>query len=200
MTLYCKAGPDGTLLGDCPFAQYVRLVLEEKGLEYELQPTVQDTKPVWLVEYYNGKLPALRHGKECYVEADVIAVAGLFPATAKYLKHTPDGDADDAELLEVLETKLAALEQHLQRSEERTGPFLVGDGTAVTLVDCSLVPKLYHLQTGVTAFKGQIVADKLVAEYPALQSYMNTMFERSSFQKTVYPKETVAWGWGNARN
>jgi glutathione S-transferase len=168
MTLYCKAGPDGTLLGDCPFAQYVRLVLEEKGLEYELQPTVQDTKPVWLVEYYNGKLPALRHGKECYVESDVIAeyldfffpqpaltakkqetaaaeeaVAGLFPATAKYLKHTPNGDADDAELLEVLETKLAALEQHLQRSEERTGPFLVGDGTAVTLVDCSLVPKLF---------------------------------------------------------
>jgi hypothetical protein len=46
MELYCKAGPDGTETGDCPFAHYVRLVLEEKGLDSELKPTVPETKPV----------------------------------------------------------------------------------------------------------------------------------------------------------
>ena len=60
MTLYVKAGPDGKSLGDCPFAHYVRMVLEVKGLEYELKPSVQDTKPSWLIEYYDGKMPALR--------------------------------------------------------------------------------------------------------------------------------------------
>ena len=73
MTLYVKAGPDGTSLGDCPFAHYVRLVLEAKGLEYELIPSVTETKPSWLMEHYDGKMPALRHRKECYVESDTIA-------------------------------------------------------------------------------------------------------------------------------
>ena len=123
MTLYVKAGPDGKSLGDCPFAHFVRMVLEAKGLEYELKPSIQDTKPSWLIEYYDGKMPALRHRKECYVESDTIAaylefffpkpeltpnsdsdadaaaaaVDGLFPAMARYIKHTPDGDEVDVE-------------------------------------------------------------------------------------------------------
>ena len=73
MTLYLKAGPDGTSVGDCPFAHYVRIVLNEKGLEYDLKPSTQDTKPQWLIDFYDGSMPALRHRKECYVESDVIA-------------------------------------------------------------------------------------------------------------------------------
>lgn len=72
MTLYLKAAEDGQSVGDCPFAHYVRMVLEEKGLEYQLKPTPPDGKPTWLLEYYDGKLPALRHRKECYVESQVI--------------------------------------------------------------------------------------------------------------------------------
>ena len=84
MILYVKAGEDGTSVGDCPFSHYVRMVLEEKSLSYELRPTTHDTKPNWLLEYYDGQLPALRHQKECYIESDVI-VAFLnyfFPAAA----------------------------------------------------------------------------------------------------------------------
>ena len=33
MELYIKAGPDGTSVGDCPFAHFVRAVLSMKGLE-----------------------------------------------------------------------------------------------------------------------------------------------------------------------
>lgn len=218
MTLYLKAGPDGTSVGDCPFAHFVRLVLEEKGLEYELKPSVQETKPSWLIDFYEGKMPALRHRKECYVESDVIAqyldfffpkpslkvssaeladraeaaVAGIFPAIAKYLKHTPDGDAEDLELKSNLEACLARLEQHLNES----GPFMAG--SSVSMIDCSLAPKLYHMQTGIDAFKDNAINVK--TQFPAVGAYMDTVFARASFQKTVYPKEVVTWGWGNARS
>ena len=222
MSLYLKAGPDGKSLGDCPFAHFVRLVLEEKGLEYELIPSVQETKPDWLIEYYEGKMPALRHRKECYVESDVIAeyldfffpepalkatkaateaaeaaIAGFFPAVAKYLKHTPDGDAEDTELRENLEQVLANLESHLQRSD-RTGPFLVGNGEQMTLVDCGLIPKLYHMESGLEAFKGNAI--DVSQSFPAVRAYMDTMFARESFTKTQYDKSVVEWGWGNARS
>ena len=218
MTLYLKAGPDGTSVGDCPFAHFVRMVLEEKGLEYELKPSVQETKPQWLIEFYDGKMPALRHRKECYVESDVIAeyldfffqdpalkvdkslmdaaeqaVEGLFPAIAKYLKHTPDGDAEDLELKAGLETALTKLETHLSSVD---GPYMTGH--SFSLVDCSLAPKLYHMQTGVRAFKNGSI--NFPNQFPILDAYMKAVFDRPSFQKTVYPTETVTWGWGNARN
>lgn len=218
MTLYLKAGPDGTSVGDCPFAHFVRMVLEEKGLEYELKPSVQETKPAWLVEFYEGKMPALRHRKECYVESDVIAeyldfffrdpqlktdktamtaaedaIAGLFPSIAKYLKHTPDGDDDDMALKTDLETSLTKLNTHLTSVE---GSFMTG--SAMALVDCSLAPKLYILQTGLQVFKDDAV--DIPKQFPALAAYMEAVFSRPSFQATVYPPETMKWGWDSKRN
>lgn len=223
MTLYVKAGPDGTSLGDCPFAHYVRLVLEAKNLDYELAPAVQDTKPDWLIEHYEGKMPALRHRKECYVESDTIAayldfffpqpeltapdgddaaaaaaaVDGLFPAMAQYLKRTPDGDEVDAEKRDNLKSKLAALDAHLSK-DSRTGPYLVGDGSVLRLNDCKLAPVLYHMTTGLAAFKANAI--DVAREFPAVQKYMDHMFATPEFQKTVYPAATVEWGWGNARS
>ena len=217
MTLYLKAGPDGKSVGDCPFAHFVRMVLEEKGLEYELKPSVQETKPAWLIEFYDGKMPALRHRKECYVESDVIAeyldfffkdpplktdealmdaaedaVTGLFPAIAKYMKHTPDGDEDDLELEKGLRESLTKLNAHLNSVD---GPYMAGH--SFSLVDCSLAPKLYHMKTGVAAFKNNAI--DFQGDFPSLSAYMDAVFDRPSFQKTVYPVEVVTWGWGNAR-
>ena len=72
MILYLKAGEDGTSVGDCPFGQQIRMVLEEKNIPYQIKPCTQDTKPNWLVDYYDGQLPALRHKKECYIESNII--------------------------------------------------------------------------------------------------------------------------------
>lgn len=221
MTLYIKAGPDGTSVGDCPFAHFVRMVLNEKNLDYEVRPSTQETKPAWLIEHYDGKMPALRHRKECYTESDVIcqyldfffqeptlagdkqamadaseAIDGFFPAVAKYLKHTPDGDEEDTELKANLKAALQKLETHLKR-DDRTGPYLVGDGGKVTLVDCSLAPKLYHMQTGLKVFKDNAI--DIATDFPAVQAYLDTMFQRPSFVETLYPEETVVWGWSNAR-
>jgi glutathione S-transferase len=221
MTLYIKAGPDGKSVGDCPFAHFVQMVLHEKNLEFDVRPSTQETKPAWLIEHYEGKMPALRHRKECYTESDVIAqyldfffqepalsgkkqamadadeaVDGFFPAVAKYLKHTPDGDDEDLELKANLESALQKLETHLTRVD-RTGPYLVGDGESLTLADCSLAPKLYHMQTGLKAFKDSAI--DIGSTFPSVQAYMNAMFARQSFVDALYPEETVLWGWSSAR-
>lgn len=219
MTLYLKAGPEGpSSVGDCPFAHWVRLVLEEKNLEYQVQPAVEETKPQWLIDHYGGKMPALRHQKECYVESSVICdyldyffpepplkspnkgllgeaeavTEGFFPALAQYLKHTPDGDDDDKQLEAALQDKLSKLDEHLSNH----GPYLVG--SQLTLLDLSLAPKLYHMVVGLEAFKKE-GAINVQQQYPNLHSYMDGIFARESFQKTVYPRETVIWGWSNAR-
>ena len=222
MTLYIKAGPDGTSPGDCPFAHYVRMVLGEKNLEYTITPATQETKPDWLIDHYGGSMPALRHRKECYVESDVIAqyldfffiepklspynkkqtteasesIEGLFPAIAKYLKHTSDGDEGDLELKGGLETALLKVEAQLSR-DGKTGDFLVGNGEQITLLDCSLAPKLYHMVIGLKAFKdGAIDVEN---QFPLLHRYIEKVFDRKSFQESIYPEETVIWGWSNAR-
>lgn len=226
MTLYIKAGPDGESVGDCPFAHFVRMVLHEKNLEYELRPSTPDTKPSWLVDYYGGSMPALRHRKECYIESDVIAeyldfffqtpplsdypkkimnagkdsLDGFFPAVARYLKSTDNGSEEDLQLKSKLESSLAKVEEQLKGGEnnEKTGPFLVGDGEHVTLLDCSLAPKLYHLSIGLKAFKDGAIDIK--TQFPGVQAYMDHVFATSSFVDASYPEETVVWGWSNARS
>ncbi len=223
MTLYIKAAEDGTSAGDCPFAHYVRMVLHEKSLEYELQPATQETKPDWLVDHYDGKMPALRHRKECYVESDVIAqyldfffqepklnpygskkmeeagecTNGFFPAVARYLKSTENGSEDDLALKSNLEDALGKIETQLSR-DGMTGSFLVGDGEQITLLDCSLAPKLFHLSVGLKEFKENAV--DLAASFPKVKAYMDAVFERDSFKNALYPEETVIWGWSNARS
>ena len=214
MILYIKAGPDGTSVGDCPFAHFVRLVLEEKGLDYTVQPCTAETKPQWLVEHYQGKMPALRHRKECYTESGTIAdylefffpepslqfkksttvdgssvVEGFFPAVAQYIK-APEGQ--DEEQLQALQDKLTAMNRHFVES----GVAFV-EGDSMTLSDCRLVPQLYHLQTAIEGFK--LGTPNIEDSYPQIFAYYERCASRPSFQATIYPKDTVLWGWGNAR-
>ncbi|KAL3796771.1 hypothetical protein HJC23_010918 [Cyclotella cryptica] len=218
MTLYVKPAQDGKSVGDCPFAHFVRMVLHEKGLEYELLPTTQENKPNWLLEGYGGKMPALRHRRECYVDSDVIAqyldfffqepkmsimgkeateastaVDGFFPAMAKFVKHTPNGDEEDKEKQAALEEKLQKLEEHLSQ-RGRTGPYLVGDGEQFALLDCSMAPKLYAMDVCLEKIKDNPI--DLKGKYPAVRKYMDEVFARQSFQDTAeYGPETVVWGW-----
>ena len=217
MTLYVKPAEDGKSVGDCPFAHFVRMVLEEKGLEYDLLPTTQENKPNWLIEGYGGKMPALRHRRECYVDSDVIAqyldfffqepkmsimgeestkasaaIDGFFPAFAKFAKHSPNGDEEDKEKQAALEEKLQSLEEHLSQSG-RTGPYLVGGGEKFTLMDCSMAPKLYAMDVCLEKVKGDPI--DLMGKYPAVRKYMDDLFARKSFQDTVEYGPEVVWGW-----
>ncbi|KAL9182908.1 hypothetical protein ACHAXT_004187 [Thalassiosira profunda] len=219
MTLYVKPAEDGKSVGDCPFAHFVRMVLAEKGLEYDLVPSAPETKPQWLLDDYGGKMPALRHRRECYVDSEVIAqyldfffqepelsvggeatekataaIEGFFPAMAKFAKHSPNGDEEDKEKQAVLEAKLQTLDDFLGEGE-RTGPYLVGDGEAFSLLDCSMAPKLYAMDVCLKEIKGNAVD---MGTYPKVRQYMDALFARPSFQSTVeYGPETVVWGWSS---
>ena len=74
MELFVKAGPEGTDIGDCPFAQYNRMVLAAKGVSYTTTPCTADTKSDWLVESYEGKMPCLLHEGEARVESEDISL------------------------------------------------------------------------------------------------------------------------------
>lgn len=225
MVLYLKAAEDGTSAGDCPFAHYIRMILEEKGLNYDVQPcSGPDDKPNWLLDYYEGKLPCLKHKKEAYVESNVIAayldyffpppkapsketkaaledaekaLTGFFPSVAGFLKDV-DGDGDDSsESIAKLRESLGALEDHLGT----TGYLNVssgGDDDTFGVLDCRLVPQLYHLAVGIEKFKSG--KPDLATEFPKTHGYLARSMERSSFQNTKYSPETIEWGWSNARN
>eukprot|EP00538_Stauroneis_constricta_P000088 CAMPEP_0119552264 /NCGR_PEP_ID=MMETSP1352-20130426/5312_1 /TAXON_ID=265584 /ORGANISM="Stauroneis constricta, Strain CCMP1120" /LENGTH=230 /DNA_ID=CAMNT_0007598467 /DNA_START=1073 /DNA_END=1765 /DNA_ORIENTATION=- len=230
MKLYLKAGPKGTDVGDCPFAHFVRLVLEEKKLEYDLIPTTMDTKPNWLIEHYEGKLPALEHSKECYIESNIICeyldfffpsdpvmkitkrmeeaedvIGDFFPTMVRYIKKTDDNSENDSEAREDLGACLSRIEAYLQTVRDGDGDDGAADGNDeyylcgknVSLLDCSFIPKLYHMTVTVDEFKN---GQPALGDYPLLESYFQRFSERESFAATVYPKETVIWGWNNARN
>lgn len=222
-SLYIKAGPDGTSPGDCPFAHYVRMVLEEKNLPYDLFPKTRKNKPSWLLESYNGSLPALQHDDEVTIESDDIAkridstiapepslssyteeeralaaaaLEGFFPSVARYLTHTGDGDDVDEERRGDLDRALGKLNAHLEGGG-RSGPYLVGDGDHISLEDCALAPKIYHLEVCLGAFKKGKV--DLEGNYPAVRRYADAVFGRESFRKTSYPRDFVVSGWSDAR-
>jgi len=124
----------------------------------------------------------------------------IFPAVARYLKSVENGSEEDLILKENLKTALGKIESYLSNDEgerTRTGPFLAVDGEQITLIDCSLAPKLYHLSVGLTAFKDDAV--DIGQDFPKLKAYMDAIFERDSFKETSYPEEVIVWGWGNAR-
>ena len=223
MVLFLKAAEDGKSAGDCPFAHYIRLILEEKGLPYKIQPcSGPDDKPNWLLDYYEGKLPCLRHNKEAYVESNVIAaylnyffpseqkptpestaalndaeqaLEGFFPAVAGYLKDVEGDDDESSESLANLRRKLSALEGHLGDN----GGYLdlSGDEESFNVLDCRLVPQLYHLTVGIEKFKNG--RPKLQTEFPKTHDYLTRSMARPSFQITQYSQKTIEWGWSNAR-
>jgi len=226
MVLYLKAAEDGKGVGDCPFAHWIRLILEEKGLLYDVEPCAgPDDKPTWLLDYYEGKLPCLRHKKEAYVESNVIAayldyffpsepaaikenkaaldaaeeaLTGFFPAVAGYLKDVAGDGDESAESLANLREKLSALEAHLGDAAKSGGYLdLSGDADSFLVLDCRLVPQLYHLSVGIEKFKNGIPS--LEGEFPKTHDYLTRSMARPSFQNTMYSPETIEWGWNNAR-
>ena len=230
--LYLKAGPGdegASALGDCPYAQYVRIVLEEKDVGYVLKPCTLYNKPLWLVQQYGGALPAISHGTEQYVESEICAQyidfffsqssltphgmediraakeasSGIFPSLARYLTHTPDHDEVAEKYRADLEKALGRLEQYLAlrhgSGDGEAGPYLVGDGRQFSLVDASLAPKLYHMHIGLQWFK-DISTKDMAGRFPLVYRYMKAVFTRPSVKKTMPKSTVIVWGWTNARS
>ncbi len=83
------------------------------------------------------------------------------------------------------------LQQHIF-----SGEYLLGD--SVSLLDCSLAPKLYHLDAAVGKFHPE-ARKKLLEECPAVKEYSDRIFQHEAFKATKYDPAVVEWGWTEAR-
>jgi glutathione S-transferase len=222
MELYCKSNSDGTQIGDCPYSQFVQLVLLKKGLKYGIKPTGSSSKPAWLVENYSGKLPCLVHNDKTVVESLDIAeyiekafpynsltrqgaysyqevlekTSGLFPAVTACIKNK---DASkDAALAAAVESELDILDEIIRSTP---GQFVCG--IELTLADLYLLPQLFHAYVALDHFKNFEILhiDNSEPKRPAFENYFTRLLDMEEFNdKRAYVNaDKVIFGWKVAR-
>jgi len=201
---------DNGARGDCPFSQFVLLLLEEMGLPYSPIFENLDCKSEELLKANPaGKVPVLVTPDDGPVaesasiaewldsafpeaalapqpsEACTTASNAVFPAFVAYLKSGP---AEGQEKLEEFEAALGVLESYLQSTE---GEFLTGETICKT--DLQIMPKLYHAAVALKEFRGWEL-DR--TRFPGVATFMNSMMKRSSWERTKPPSEGhVVRGW-----
>lgn len=109
----------------------------------------------------------------------------VFPAFVQFLKAPP---ADAAEKEEKLVAALTALNDFL--AQQKDGPYT--GGAAVTATDCSLQPKLYHLEVALRHFKG---GWEIPTGLEAVRRYIDEFRQRESWKHTLYSPELIIAGW-----
>lgn len=193
----------------------------KKGLKYGINPTPSSEKPAWLVEKYEGKLPALVHGDKVIVESLLIAeyiektfphssltrqgafsyqevlekTAGFFPALSACIKNK-DAAADAALIAEV-ESQLDKMDELLRSTP---GQFLCG--IEMTLADLYLLPQLFHAFIAMDHFKDiEILHIDGEPKRPAFENYMLKMIDMEEFNdKRAYVNaDSIINGWKVAR-
>jgi len=214
-TLFTKAGADGVSLGDCPFSHSVQMALKMKGVDYDVVPCTEATKPAWLVSEVGGQMPCVVHegvphvdtkqilgwienqfpGPSLAVPEEYVSVVDrsqIFPEIAAYTKNT-DSSKDD-ELKLNLQMALTRLRTHLFSLPVDTR-FLAGD--TPSLLDCDLLPKLYVLQNATKHFKGYSLDDMMVTD--DVRMYYERASALPPFVDSCYPPDVCIWGWQQAR-
>jgi glutathione S-transferase len=217
LEVFVKATKDGKQISDCPFAQFVQLVLLKKGISYDLKLTTPATKPAWLLEKHDGQMPALVH--KGHVVTDSLKIAeyidktfphdsltrqgafsyqeilektnNFFPTLSAFVKNKDD--AKDAALMLKFEEQLDMLDEML-----RTTPGQYIGGIEMTLADLYLLPQLFHATVAVDHFKDcEVLFMEGDYKRPALESYMSRMFELREFNdKRVYVSaDKIVHGW-----
>lgn len=219
--MYLKSNKDGTQIGDCPYAQFVQLVLLKKGLKYNIKPTLSSSKPAWLVEKYEGKLPALVHSDKTIVDSLAIAeyieksfphssltrqgaysyqeviekTSGFFPALSASIKNKDA--SQDATLLAAVESQLDNLDEILRSTP---GQYICG--IELTLADLYLLPQLYHAMVALDHFKDvEILHVDGEPKRPAFENYFNRLLDMEEFndKRAYYNVDQVISGWKTAR-
>nr|KAG5686977.1 hypothetical protein BaRGS_011886 [Batillaria attramentaria] len=116
----------------------------------------------------------------------VEACSGIFPKLAAFLKNK-DPSATPA-LREALEEELTKLDTYLQ-SGGCQGKYLLCD--TVSELDCSILPKLRHVQVAAKYFQKFEIPEKLTA----LQKYIKDGQSCEVFQQTACKDEEIIKGW-----
>lgn len=220
--LYLKSNGDGTQIGDCPFGQFIQLVMLKKGLRYSVLPTKSDNKPDWLQSKHEGKLPCLVHKGDTMTDSLAIAeflektyphnsltrqgafsyqevlekTSGFFPALSAFIKNKDEGK--EASLGAAVEAQLDNLDEVI-----RSTPGQYVCGIEMTLADLYLLPQLFHAMVTLEHFK-DVEFYHVGAEptRPALENYLARMLDIEEFndKKAYYNVDQVIYGWRKARN
>ncbi|KAL6503709.1 Glutathione S-transferase dhar1, mitochondrial [Orobanche gracilis] len=211
----CVKAATGTpdILGDCPFCQRVLMTLEEKKILYKLHLINTDEKPQCFVSFSGGtsrfleanpggKVPVIKFDDTWIADSDVIVGiieekypnpslspppevssvgSKLFHYFVRFLMSKDPTDGSEIILL----NDLKALDEHLKSK----GPYVNGEN--ICAVDLSLAPKLYHIDVALGHFKAWAIPESL----SHVHKYMELLFSRESFQKTMAAKEYVIKGW-----
>jgi glutathione S-transferase len=221
LELYCKSNADGTQIGDCPFAQFIQMVLLKKGISYNVMPTLANSKPAFITEKHDGKMPALVHKGVSMTDSLAIAEfidktyptpsltrvgamsyqevleksAGFFPAMSAYVKNLDA--ANDESLKAAVDVQLDLLDEII-----RSTPGKYVCGIEMTLADLYLLPQLFHAVITMDHFKGYeffVIGGEPTR--PALENYLSRMMDIPEFnnKKAYYNADTVIYGWKQAR-
>jgi len=221
LDLYCKASKDGIQIGDCPFTQFVQMVLQKKGINYSLHPLLPTNKPSWLVEKHEGKMPAIVHKGVSMTDSLAIAeyiektfphssltrqgaysyqevlekTQGFFPAMSAFIKNKDSGK--DASLKAEVDKQLDMMDEILRSTP---GQYICG--IEMTLADLYLTPQLFHGVVAMEHFKDYTFFH-IDGEptRPALENYLSRMLELPEFnsKKAYYGADQVVNGWKVAR-
>lgn len=219
--MFCKSNKDGTQIGDCPFAQFIQLVLIKKGLAYDVRPTLSSNKPEFIVNQHEGKLPVLVHkGKSM---TDSLQIAEFIEKTYPHSSLTRQGAFSYQEVIEKTSNFFPALkalitnkdpardsvlltdmENELDKLDEiiRSTPGQYVCGIEQTLADLYLIPQLFHAMVTLEHFKGvelyQIGGE---AKRPALENYIERFLSSEEFndKRAYYNVDQVIFGWKIAR-
>jgi len=219
--LYCKSNKDGLQIGDCPYAQFVQLVLLRKGILFHTTPTLPSKKPEWLVKEHGGKLPAIVHKGKVVTESVAIAeylekayphntlsrqgvltyqeviekTSGFFPALKAYIVNKDA--AQDADLFAKVNAQLDNIDEIL-----RSTPGYYLCGLEMNLADLYLLPQLFHAVVAMDLFKNvEIYHIDGEFQRPALESYINRMMKLEEFnnKRSYVGVDSIVYGWKVAR-
>jgi len=221
LELFLKSNQDGTQIGDCPFAQFLQLVMLKKGLKYKVHPVSASKPKPAALDSVGGKLPAVvykgkamsdslqiaefiektyphssltRQGSYSYQEA-IEKTSGFFPALSSFIKNKDE--SKDAALKEALDKQLDTLDELIRSTP---GKYICG--VELTLADLYLVPQLFHAMVACEHFKGvEVLHVGCEPTRPALENYMASMFDMEEFndKRAYYNVDQVVWGWAQAR-
>lgn len=212
--MYVKAGSDGISIGDCPFSQRANMYTQLKipaELVTVIPIDITNKTEEFLKLNPEGKVPVLVDHEKNKVIADsgaitsyihdnfaspdlhqnysgpaVQASSGVFGKLAALLKNSDP--ASIPKLKEDLEKELRALDDFL-KCADCEGPFLVCD--RICELDCSVLPKLRHVQVAGKYFQGFQIPEDCVALLEYIRKGENT----DVFRQTCPKDEEIIKGW-----
>ena len=91
-----------------------------------------------------------------------------------------------------LEIELEKIDNFLKENTNDECKFL--NGKTMTLLDCSLLPKLQHIRVAGENIK----KFKIPYKFKYLWKYLQNAYETESFQKSCPPDREIIWNWSKA--